>query len=290
MYQIGIFGDTGIVGRELEKILSNHDKVKVIFRKNSEREYGNLEECDLVFLATKAEKSIEYAPRALDLGAKVIDMSGAFRLKSAADFEKWYKIKHTSPELLKEAVYGLPAYYRDKIVTTMLVANPGCYPTSFILAMKPLQEYLQKHVFVVSTSGISGAGEKTKEESNERTYNYAEKHRHVPEINQYSGFDASFMPIVLESVWKGMNTHIIARLKLSKRLRYWLMHSDKEGIARELATEIRRSYCADDLVEIVEDNKGKNFGTRDVNYTHKAMIKIMGVDKKGFVYISSMYY
>src|SRR6202042_2110249 len=86
----------------------------------------------LVFLATPAGVSMELAPVMLDAGAKVIDLSGAFRLREAAAYSHWYQEKHTAPELLAEAVYGLPEFCRERIAGARLISNPGCYPTAAI--------------------------------------------------------------------------------------------------------------------------------------------------------------
>ena len=93
---------------------------------------------DLVFLATPPEVSIELTPAILEVGAKVIDLSGAFRLRDAETYSRWYKERHTAPALLAEARYGLPEFYRDKIRGARLVSNPGCYPTAANLAIRPL--------------------------------------------------------------------------------------------------------------------------------------------------------
>ena len=106
----------------------------IAFRQNSRRREGNLADCDVVFLATKDPESMTFAPEALAAGAKVIDMSGAFRLPREA-FERGYGLEHTAPELLKEAVYGMPALFAKEIAKARLVGNPGCYPTSVILAL-----------------------------------------------------------------------------------------------------------------------------------------------------------
>lgn len=136
MYYVGIVGYTGMVGQELNRIITqeNNSKLKVAFKMNSSERIGNAKDCDIIFLATKDKESLNYAKEMRMQGLSVIDMSGAFRL-SSEEFEKWYKLEHTEKELLSEAVYGMPALYFDRIKDAKLVANPGCYATSVILAL-----------------------------------------------------------------------------------------------------------------------------------------------------------
>ena len=158
---------------------------------------------DVVFLATPNETSAEVAAPILAAGAKVIDISGAFRLRNAADYPKWYGFPHPSPALLAEAVYGLTEWCGKELAGARLVANPGCYPTSVLLALKPLLGLLEPGSAVIADckSGVSGAGKKA-----ELAYSFAElagnfkaygvgTHRHAPEMRQELGFpeDAPFV-------------------------------------------------------------------------------------------------
>jgi len=281
MHQIGIIGDTGMVGSEIDKILRLHDKVIVVYKKNSTREEGKLEDCDLVFLATKDEQSMEEAPVALDLGKKVIDLSGAFRLP-LKQFEEWY-FEHTSPELINTAVYGLPAHYLNEIRDAQLVANPGCYATSVILALKPLlnKGLVKETASISAISGISGARKEVEETSNMRTYSYGTKHKHVPEMSFYSGFNITyFTPTVSESVYKGIDTNIT--VELSDPMKGKPVNSAKNIIENEISNY----YCIDDLVEVHTFDEMPNLGTKDVNDTHKNLIRV-GV-QNGFVFINSL--
>ena len=288
MYKIGIFGDTGMVGQEIEKILKNHNQVEIVFRKNSRREAGNLNDCELVFLATKEPESMEYAPKAITLRKRVIDMSGAFRLP-IKQFEKEYAPRielgpygsaHQAPELLEDAVYGMPALLHNQIAEAKLVGNPGCYPTSVVLALRPLKGLVEGKATIVATSGNSGARREVDEQSNEITYSYGRKHRHVPEMEWYSGFEVNFTPIVLKSVFRGINANI--RVELAEPLKYL---SEAEAVEK-LSQAIRSAYRPEDLVFIVEDTADKEWGTRDVVNTHKLFVKIR-VDE-GFAYICSI--
>ena len=279
MKKIGIFGDTGMVGEEIQNVLQLHDLVEIEFRQNSQRTEGVLEECNLVFLATKEQESLRFAAETLARGIKVVDLSGAYRLKDPKGFEKWYGIKHPNPELLQEAVYGLPAFYAEEIKNARLVANPGCYPISVILALRPLERMLQGNIIVSSTSGISGARRDIGKLSNERTYSTGKMHKHVPEIKYYSGFEVRFYPTVIESVFRGINTNIFA--ELVDRLK----GLSNEKTAIELATKIQQSYVHEDLVTVVANHIGK-YGTRDVNNTHKIIINVQ-VDG-GLIHINSL--
>src|SRR5438128_2190700 len=138
--RVGVMGVSGYSGRELLALLSRHGGVEVfpLERDGEAGEEVKRHRLDLLFLATPHQVSLEAVPAALAAGARVIDLSGAFRLKDAADYDRWYSMKHTHPELLAAAVYGMPEVCREAIPAARLVANPGCYPTSIILALYPL--------------------------------------------------------------------------------------------------------------------------------------------------------
>ncbi len=277
--RVGIYGDTGMVGREIERVLAQHDRAEIGFRQNSRRRLGALDECELVFLATKDPESMQFAPQALAADTRVIDMSGAFRLPKAL-FEAGYGMEHLEPELLAEAVYGMPALFADRIAGARLVANPGCYPTSVILALKPLKGMVQGEATVVATSGNSGARRDVEDEPDEVTYNFGRRHKHVPEMEVYSGFRVNFTPIVLRSIFAGINANI--RIELADELKAL----PGQEAASRLNDAIASAYTEEDLVCPVEDSADKQWGTRDVVGTHKLAIKL-GVDE-GFAYICSM--
>ena len=175
----------------------------------------------LVFLATPPEVSMELAPAYLEAGAKVIDLSGAFRLGDAETYRRWYKSEHKAPSLLGKAVYGLPEFYREQITGSSFVSNPGCYPTAANLALRPLAkaEVIDRTRGIVcdAKSGVSGAGRKPTLKTSfcEVTENFSAysiiEHRHVPEVLQNSGlgereftFTAQLLPIergILETIY-----------------------------------------------------------------------------------------
>ena len=217
MINVGIVGITGYTGEELIKILLKHKKIKLTAlagRSTAEckplaevyPEFSDLKlQCepldvkslakkvDVVFLALPHRVSFEIVPELINAGKKVIDLSADFRLNDGKIYEKWYGSKHTAPHLLTEAVYGLPEVYREKIKAAKLIANPGCYPTSVILACVPAMKKKivdTTSVIVDSKSGISGAGRKAAKEyfanehPNFRAYNIGGMHRHIPEMEQ----------------------------------------------------------------------------------------------------------
>ena len=120
-----------------------------------------LTQCDIVFFATPNGTAMQSVPELLKNGVKVIDLAADFRLKNPQNWEHWYKMPHACPELLDEAVYGLPEINRNKIKGSRLVANPGCYPTAVQLGFLPLLEknLIESDSLIADVkSGVSGAG------------------------------------------------------------------------------------------------------------------------------------
>jgi len=216
MIKVSIAGASGYTGLELIRLLRRHPQVEfATLTSESSREkrisevfpslrgWVDLElkaltpdigsSCDVLFLALPHATSMEHVPRFLKDSCKVIDLSADFRLHDSQTFAEWYHVPHKTPEYLAQAVYGLPELHREKIRAARLVANPGCYPTSIILALAPLMtvDWVDKGSIVAdSKSGVSGAGRKAQLETqfaecNEgfSAYNIA-KHRHTPEIEQ----------------------------------------------------------------------------------------------------------
>ena len=239
--RVGIVGFRGYSGAELVRILDRHPLVEPVLmehRLDSEErplalnapllqripatpDAVNAERLAVVFLATPAEVSMDLAPRLLDAGARVVDLSGAFRLADESTYQRWYKEEHTAPDLLKEAVYGLPEVCRRQIAGARLVANPGCYPTAANLAIHPLiaAGVIDRKAGIVcdAKSGVSGAGRKPSLKTSfcEVTENFSAysvlDHRHVPEILMVSeieeaelSFTAQLLPIhrgILETIY-----------------------------------------------------------------------------------------
>jgi N-acetyl-gamma-glutamyl-phosphate reductase len=215
---VGIVGFSGYSGAELVSLLAKHPRVEPILLEHREgsdhprplRHDGprrlpcsadSVRSAGLaaVFFATPPEVSMELAGPMLDAGAKAIDLSGAFRLGTVETYQRWYKETHTQPELLKEAVYGLPEFCRGRVAAARLISNPGCYPTAANLAIKPLIEagaIDREHGIVCDAkSGVSGAGRKASLKTSfcQVTENFSSYsilyHRHVPEVLRSSGLD-----------------------------------------------------------------------------------------------------
>ncbi len=192
---VAIAGATGYAGAELVRILGRHPHANVVAAFSSESfslEALFASKPEVVFLATPNEVSAEVVPHILDAGIKVIDLSGAFRLGEPTLYPSWYGFDHARPELLAEAVYGLPELCNGELRKARLVANPGCYPTSVLLALRPPTYLIDRTqpVIVDSKSGVSGAGKKA-----DVAYSFVElagnfkaysvgHHRHEPEIRQ----------------------------------------------------------------------------------------------------------
>ena len=260
MHKIGLTGDTGMVGQVFDDLHCGHDSIKIVYRKNSSRNVGNLEDCEVLVLCTKDQQSIEDAKKALDKGVKVMDHSGAFRLPHE-DFAKWYG-DHGHPELISKAVYGMPCIMADKIASAKLVASAGCYPTATIPVLKPLAEILED-IRVTAISGNSGARKEIEDEDNLVMYNFGTNHKHFPEIRKYSGADVtSFNPFVERSVFKGIGSCIEANL--TKRI------SQDEVIEM-----INSAYTKEDLIHAVPFNLES--GTSAVNNSNYLIVRV-GID------------
>jgi len=239
--KVGIVGYRGYSGAELVRILQRHTGVEPLLlehRADNGPSSGLIRDdgppvlpCDaeivakegisLVFLATPPEASMELAPALLGVNCRVVDLSGAFRLRTPENYAAWYKATHTQPELLAEAAYGLPEFCRERIPGARLVSNPGCYPTAANLAIRPLIEanLVDRAAGIVcdAKSGVSGAGRKASLTTSfcEVTENFSAysilKHRHVPEVLLTSGleesefsFTAQLIPVdrgILETIY-----------------------------------------------------------------------------------------
>jgi N-acetyl-gamma-glutamyl-phosphate reductase len=216
MIKAGIVGGTGYTGVELLRLLAQHPQVElkaITSRKEagtpvarmfpslrrrvelafSEPSARALAGCDVVFFATPNAVAMTEARAVLELGSKVIDLSADFRIKDLAEWERWYKTKHAAPELVREAVYGLPEINREQVRRARLIANPGCYPTAVQLGFLPLVEagvVDADHLIADAKSGVSGAGRKAElplsfaEASDNFAAYHVMGHRHWPEIRQ----------------------------------------------------------------------------------------------------------
>jgi N-acetyl-gamma-glutamyl-phosphate reductase len=214
--KVGIVGGTGYTGVELLRLLAQHPRAAlavITSRKEAgmpvadmfpnlrgrvdirftEPDTQALAACDVVFFATPNGVAMTEARALYDAGARLIDISADFRIKDVALWEKWYKMQHACPDLVSQAVYGLPEVFRDQIRDARIVANPGCYPTSVQLGFLPLVEsgcVDLGHLIADAKSGVSGAGRKAEvhtllAEASDNFKAYGVPgHRHLPEITQ----------------------------------------------------------------------------------------------------------
>lgn len=216
MIKVGVVGGTGYTGVELLRLLAQHPEVDLkavtsrgdagtpvadmfpslrgrVAVKFTDPADSSLDRCDVVFFATPNGVAMQQTPALLEAGVKVIDLAADFRIRDVAEWEKWYGMSHASPQLVAEAVYGLPEVNRDQIRTARLVANPGCYPTATQLGFLPLVEagvIELDHLIADTKSGVSGAGRKAEvsilfSEAADSFKAYGVPgHRHLPEIRQ----------------------------------------------------------------------------------------------------------
>jgi N-acetyl-gamma-glutamyl-phosphate reductase len=247
MLQAGVLGATGYTGIELVGLLSRHPGVDIGFaasESNAGRDLADVHpgaaaarlihpqdapiaDVDVLFLCLPHTASAPVAQQALVTGVRVIDLSADFRLKDARVYADWYRVSHPCPELLTQAVYGLTEVQRARLPGANLVANPGCYPTSALLALWPLAraDAIVGRVIIDAKSGVSGAGRSPKPEThfvevadNLKPYSIGRAHRHLPEIEQqlqaWSGShqDVIFSPHLLP-VPRGLLSTIYVSLK-----------------------------------------------------------------------------
>ncbi len=220
---------------------------------------------DTVFLCTPDRVSLDLVPEFLSLGTRVIDFSGAFRLKDAEIYPAWYGFHHANPDLLNVAVYGLPEWNSGSIASATLIANPGCYPTSVTLALLPLIRAgmieTGSDIFCDSKSGVTGAGRAVKQvlmfgevSENFRPYSPV-NHRHAPEICQEMGWDPNnftFVPHLLP-----MNRGIISTT--------YIRFSHQVNSA-EIEAEYAKRYSKQPFIRILSDSRLPEL--RAVNHTN----------------------
>jgi N-acetyl-gamma-glutamyl-phosphate reductase len=227
MVKVGIIGASGYTGAELLRLCAQHPDVEVVAATGDSQAgtlashlypslaaaYPNLvfEEftvdrftgLDVVFLGIPHEAALDIAPQLVGKVGCVIDLSAAYRLKDSSLYPTWYGFEHTQPELLAQAVYGLPELYRSQLPGAKLIATPGCYVTAASLALTPLVRsglVQQQGIIVDAASGVSGAGRALKHGSLFATvdedftaYGLLD-HRHTPEIEQVTGAQVLFTP------------------------------------------------------------------------------------------------
>lgn len=310
MIKVGIIGATGYTGEELIRILLRHSGVRISSLTAKIEQPARISEifpqfeglldleCQLpdtgkvvdsssfVFLALPHRISMEVAPRLLEAGKKVVDLSADYRLRDAAVYEKWYGVKHGDPEGLSESVYGLPELNRDAIRKARLIANPGCYPTGVILALAPVlrQEMIEPDEIICdSYSGATGAGRHAnlslifpEIDENLKAYKI-NRHQHQPEIEQEltelakTKVKIVFVPH-LAPVDRGILTTIYLKLK-------------RKASAGDICRLYDRFYAKEPFVRVLTE--GKTPGIKDVRRSNFCNLGITVEENEGRLIIVS---
>ena len=292
--RVAVAGATGYAGRELLRLLARHPQARVARLMSSGRDgkkgfpiehsHPGLRgkfavpceplsvdalapsEVDLVFLATPHQTALEVAPALIERNLRVIDLSGAFRLKDPAAYPRWYGFEHHAHAALEEAVYGLTELNAGNIAKARLVANPGCYATSVILALAPVLQkgWIDTRAGIISDSksGASGAGRSLSEklhfvEVNENCRAYSLfNHRHLPEMLQSLGLaekDFTFTPHLLP-ITRGILSTIYVRLAGSRS-------------QEEIAALYHGFYAQAPFVRVLDDGVPEIQSVAHTNYT-----------------------
>ncbi len=311
MIRVGIVGATGYTGVELLRLLAGHPETEVVaitsrqeagqrvdamfpnLRGHVELEFttpaeADLTACDAVFFATPHAAAMHMVPQLLEAGVRVIDLSADFRLKDAEVWAQWYGESHACPELLPEAVYGLPEMSREAIREARLLACPGCYPTAIQLGFLPLLEaglVDTSRLIADAKSGISGAGRSLKVGSllGEAADNFKAYaiggHRHVPEIRQQLNAAAG------EAVGVTFIPHLVPMIRGIEATLY----AELKEVAGDLQTLFEQRYANEPFVDVMPP--GSHPETRSVrgNNTCRIAVHTLPADlAPGRVVVSSV--
>ena len=288
MFKVAIIGASGYTGGELLRMLSNHPEVEItditsrqyedtpahkihppvrdsglVFKNKSPSEL----DADVVFTATPHGASMKIVPEILETGAKVVDLSGDYRYRDTAVYEKWYGMEHTDSE--NKGVFGLPELYRDEIKKANLVANPGCFPTGAILSSYPLvKNDIVERIVIDSKTGVSGAG--VNPSATTHYPNIADNvnpykitaHRHASEIKQeLHGFEdvkVSFTPHLVP-VNRGIQTTSHS----------FLNAENKDITSEELRKLYEKEYSGEYFIKLMDDGEVPHLSSvRGSNFVH----------------------
>lgn len=286
--KVGIVGASGYSGEELVRLMLVHPQAQLtavtsrqyagqtvaqIFPKFSQYPLTKTlrfsdpnadllaKQCDLIFLALPHGVAAEFAVPLVNAGVRVIDLSADFRLRSADTYKEFYAHDHPAPEILAKAIYGLPELYRTQIKNALLIASPGCYPTSIILPLAPLLRarlIKPESIIANSLSGVSGAGRKAEldylfVECNESVRPYGvPKHRHLSEIEQELSFAAGeaikvqFTPHLIP-VNRGILTTLYAA-----PCKHFSTAEEMNGLAQQIQTAYQSAYANEPFVRLLE--------------------------------------
>ena len=274
----GIVNVTGYIGAEIARLLHQHPSVELVSMtgrsmagKNIGDVYPHLDQykllietdlssdVDVAFVAMPHKASVDVVPELLTKGIKVIDAGADFRLKDPAAYPRWYDFEHPRPDLLEEAVYGIPELHREQIASASLVANPGCYSTCAILALAPAIKagLIDSKVIIDGKSGVSGAGRSLNlkthySEVNESLSAYSlDGHRHLPEIlqelnllNKTQQTDITFLPHLIPMT-RGILNSCYA----------WISEEDmlsKDTLEENIRSIYRETYANAPFVKITD--------------------------------------
>jgi N-acetyl-gamma-glutamyl-phosphate reductase len=286
--RVGILGASGFVGVELLRLVAQHPRMELVYATGDsqagtlasslypslatayptlvleEFDLARAGECDVVFLALPHEASLALVPQIVDRVRLVVDLSAAYRLKDAAAYPRWYGFTHDQPELLREAVYGLPELYREALRDTRLIATPGCYVTAASMAIAPLVRagiIEPTRVIVDAASGVSGAGRAPKPNTtfcsvDEDVVAYGLlDHRHTPEIEQVSGTQVLFTPHLVP-----MNRGILATC-------YATPAAGTELTSQSVLASLAKAYAGEPFV-VVRPTPPSTKATMGTNSVH----------------------
>ena len=288
MISVGIIGASGFTGAELLRICASHPHFEVKYATGDsqagtlarslypslaatypnlvfeEFEIGKALSCDVLFLGLPHEASLELVPQLVNKVKLVVDLSAAFRLTDTSKYPQWYGFTHTHPELVANAVYGLPELNREALKTAKLIATPGCYVTAASLALAPLVKagaIDPQGIIVDAASGVSGAGRAAKHSNSFNTvdedftaYGLLD-HRHTPEIEQVTGAQILFTPHLAP-----MNRGILATC-------YARPAAGTTPTTASLLATLARAYAKEPLV-VVGQNSPSTKATLGTNVTH----------------------
>ncbi|MFY8158149.1 MAG: N-acetyl-gamma-glutamyl-phosphate reductase [Ilumatobacteraceae bacterium] len=288
MISVGIIGASGFTGAELLRICATHPHFEVKYATGDtqagtlarslypslaatypnlvfeEFELGKALACDVLFLGLPHEASLELVPQLVNKVKLVVDLSAAFRLTDTSKYPQWYGFTHTHPELVANAVYGLPELNREALKAAKLIATPGCYVTAASLALAPLVKagtIDPQGIIVDAASGVSGAGRAAKHSNSFNTvdedftaYGLLD-HRHTPEIEQVTGAQILFTPHLAP-----MNRGILATC-------YARPAAGTTPTTASLLATLARAYAKEPLV-VVGQNSPSTKATLGTNVTH----------------------
>ncbi len=312
MIKVGIVGAAGYAGVGVLQILTSHPEAEVVWVSSEQAHAGKkisdirpslsgicdltcqapdisglIDSVDVVIMALPNGLAMKLCPLILKKGKKAIDVSADYRIKDLAEYKQWYKIDHASPDLVAEAVYGLPELFMDKIKGASLIANPGCYPTASILGAAPLVKsglIDPKSLVIDAKSGVSGAGAALTDithfpECNENLRAYAvASHRHNPEIDQILGDVSSqkilttFVPHLIP-MNRGIHATIYATLSGK---------ADTDKVHSLYKDFYKNAY----FVRVLE--KGKFPATKYVSGSNFCDINVVADDRSGRVVVMSV--